>query len=254
MVSNYLKIMKNSIKIADLPVVILAGGLGTRISENKGKLPKALVKIGNKPILYHLIRYFSYFGSKKFIICIGYKGKLINNYFRKNAYNKNYKNLDIKLIYTGLNSNTGLRIKKIEKEIKSDFFLTYCDGLTNLNLKKLLKVYKNNKKIGVLTSINPQSRFGILSLKGNQIYNFDEKKKIYNLWVNAGFYIFNKKIFKFIRGNNPIFEKDTLKRISKKKLVITYKHKGFWKCMDTIKDKNELNKIWYKKPPWKFWK
>ena len=108
--------MKNSIKITDLPVVILAGGLGTRISENKGKLPKALVKIGNKPILHHLIRYFSYFGSKKFIICIGYKGKLINNYFRKNAYNKNYKNLDIKLIYTGLNSNTGLRIKKSRKK------------------------------------------------------------------------------------------------------------------------------------------
>ena len=113
--------------------------------------------------------------------------------------------------------------------------------------------FLKNKKIGILTSVNPNSRFGILSIKGNQITNFDEKKKIYNLWINAGYYIFNKKIFKFINGNNPIFERHTLKKIAKRKLIMSYKHRGFWKCMDTLKDKNELNKIWSKKPPWKVW-
>ncbi len=245
--------IKKKLNINDIPVVILAGGLGTRLSDNTRKLPKGLVKIGNQPILYHLINFFKYYGSTKFIICTGYKGEIIKKYFKKNMNSTTYKNLNIKVIYTGLNSNTGLRIRKIKKEIEDIFFLTYCDGLTNLNLKFLLSSFLKNKKIGILTSVNPNSRYGILSIKGNQITNFDEKKKIYNLWINAGYYIFNKKIFKFINGNNPIFERHTLKKIAKRKLIMSYKHRGFWKCMDTLKDKNELNKIWSKKPPWKVW-
>ncbi len=245
--------MKQMLQIKDLPVVILAGGLGSRIAENKGRLPKGLVKIGNDPIIYHIIRYFKYYGSKKFIICTGYKGNLIQKYFKKKINSQNFKNLEIKIIYTGLNSNTGLRLRKIKNEIKKHFFLTYCDGLTNLNLKKLLNIYKKNKKIGVVTSVNPQSRFGILSIKGNNVYNFDEKKKLYNIWINAGFYIFSKKIFSFIKGKNPVFEKQTLKAVSINKLILSYKHKGFWKCMDTLKDNKELNNIWYKGAPWKIW-
>ena len=252
--TNNLKFMIEKIKISDIPVVILAGGLGTRIADNKGKLPKGLVKIGKFPIIYHVIKYFKFFGFRNFIICIGYKGHILKKYFNKNKNLSSFKDLNIKLIDTGINSNTGLRIKKIKNEVKNIFFLTYCDGLINLNLKKLLNFFLKNKKLGVLTAVNAQSRFGVLSIKGNKnIIDFNEKKKIHNLWVNAGFYIFYKKIFDYIPNKNPIFENEVLKKIAKKRLIISYKHKGFWKCMDTIKDKNELNKIWFKKAPWKIW-
>ena len=248
------KLMFEKIKPSNVPVVILAGGLGTRISDNKGKLPKGLVKIGNFPIIYHIIRYFKFFGFKKFILCIGYKGNLLRKYFNRNKNLDVFSDLDIKLVDTGLNSNTGLRIKKIKKYIKNIFFLAYCDGLINLDLKKLLNFYKKNKKMGVLTAVNPVSRFGILSINGSKkIIDFNEKKRIHNLWINAGFYIFNNKIFDYIPNKNSIFEKEVLKKIAKKKLIISFKHKGFWRCMDTIKDKNELTKIWNKKAPWKLW-
>ena len=246
--------LKNE-KIHDLPVVILAGGFGTRISENKSSLPKGLVKIGNDPIIYHIIKYFKAYGLKKFIICTGYKQKYIKNYFDKN---KKFEDLKILIIYTGLKSNTGLRIKKIKKLVNENFFLTYCDGLSNINLNILFKKFNKSKKLGILTAVNPQSRFGILSIKGEEnIYNFDEKTKLFNIWINAGYYIFNKKIFDYIKGKNPIFEKETLKNVAKKKLIISYKHGGFWKCMDTIKDRKELISIWKhkrKKIPWKIWK
>ncbi len=238
--------------IQNIPVVILAGGLGTRIAENKGNLPKGLVEIGKHPIIFHIIKYFNFFGFTKFIICTGYKENLIKKYFIKNK--KIFKDLNIKLINTGKKSNTGLRVKKIENQIHDIFFLTYCDGLTNLNLKKLLNFFLKNDKLGVLTTVNPQSRFGILTIKKNKhIIDFDEKKNLNDIWINAGFYIFKKKIFDYIRQKNPIFESEVLTKIAKKKLLVAYKHKGFWKCMDTIKDKNELNKIWQKGAPWKIW-
>tara|TARA_B110000027_G_scaffold39299_1_gene43372 strand:- start:5569 stop:6309 length:741 start_codon:yes stop_codon:yes gene_type:complete len=246
--------VQKSIKSSEVPVVILAGGLGTRIAENREKLPKGLVKIGNYPIIYHVIRYFKSYGFKKFIICIGYKGDVLKKYFIKEKNSLAFKDLDIRLIDTGIKSNTGLRIKKIKNEVKNIFFLTYCDGLINLNLKKLLTSFTQNKKLGIVTAVNAQSRFGILSIKGDKdIVDFDEKKKIHDLWINAGYYIFNKKIFDYIPSKNPIFESEVLKKIAKRKLIMSYKHRGFWKCMDTIKDKNELNKIWQKNAPWKIW-
>ena len=244
--------MSKNQTMQNIPVVILAGGLGTRIAENKGNLPKGLVEIGKYPIIFHIINYFKSYGSKSFIICTGYKENLIKKYFINNK--KLFKNLDIKIVSTGKKSNTGLRVKKIENFIKDIFFLTYCDGLTNLNLRKLLKFFLNNKKLGVLTSVNPKSRFGILTIKNNKnIVNFDEKKNLDGIWINAGFYIFKKKIFTYINKKNPIFESEILSKVAKKKLLVAYKHRGFWKCMDTIKDKNELNKIWKKGAPWKIW-
>ena len=248
--------LSNNIKIKDTPVVILAGGLGTRIADVKKRIPKCLVEIGNRPIIYHIIRYFKSYGFKNFIICTGFKSQEVNKYFQKIKKSNIFKDLNIKTVFTGLNSNTGLRIKKIEKYIGNIFFLTYCDGLTSLNLKKLFNSFLKEKKIGIMTAVNPRSRFGIISIKGKKnIYNFDEKSLIKNLWVNAGFYIFNKELFKYIPKENLIFESQILPKIAKKKLLISYKHNGFWKCMDTIKDKNELNEIWhYNKPiPWKIW-
>ena len=251
----YLIMLSNN-KIKETPVVILAGGLGTRIADVKKRIPKCLVEIGKKPIIYHIIRYFKSYGFRNFIICTGFKSQEVNKYFQKIKKTKVFKDLSIKTVFTGLNSNTGLRIKKIEKYINDIFFLTYCDGLTNLNLEKLFNLFLKEKKIGIMTAVNPRSRFGIISIKGkNNIYNFDEKSLIKNLWVNAGFYIFNKKVFKHIPKGNLIFESQLLTKIAKKSLLVSYKHNGFWKCMDTIKDKNELNKIWHdnKPTPWKIW-
>ena len=247
--------MLNKLSIDKIPVVILAGGFGTRIADVKKRIPKGLVKIGNYPIIHHIIKIFKSYGYKKFIICTGYKKNEMRKYFYTNKKNQTYKDLDIDIVYTGLNSNTGLRIRKINNKIQNIFFLTYCDGLIDLDLKKLMDIYLKRKKLGVMTVINPKSRFGIVSMnKNNIIKNFDEKKILKNLWVNAGFYIFNKKIFNYLKGKNPIFESEILKKVSKEKKLVAYKHNGFWKCMDTIKDKIELDELWNtKNPPWKVW-
>lgn len=236
-----------------MQVVILAGGLGTRLSEETKIIPKALVKIGSKPIIVHLINYYQYYGYNNFIICLGYKGNLINNFFKMEK-NKNYfKNLNIKLVNTGQKSFTGERIKRVKRYIKNDFFLTYCDGLSDINLKYTLKVFQKSKKIGLVSAVNPRSRFGVLNLShNNNVLSFNEKSKNRTTWINAGFFIFSKEIFKFIKGKNTIFEREPLFNLAKKKQLIAYKHKGFWQCMDTLKDKITLNKIWNNpNPPWK---
>ena len=246
---------KVNIKIKDTPVVILAGGLGTRIADVRKRIPKCLVEIGGRPIIYHIIKYFEFYGFRNFIICTGFKSSDVNKYFQRTKKTKVYNNLKIKTIYTGLNSNTGLRIKKIERYIDNIFFLTYCDGLINLNLKKLFNLFLKEKKIGIMTAANPRSRFGIIKSKGKMVQNFNEKSLIKNMWVNAGFYIFHKKLFSYLPKKNSIFESQIIPKIVKKKLLLSYKHNGFWKTMDTIKDKNELNEIWFvsKPTPWKKW-
>ena len=235
-----------------MQVVILSGGLGTRLSEETKVIPKALVKIGNKPIIIHLIKYYQSFGYKDFIVCLGYKGNLINQFFLKKKNKKYLKNTNIKLINTGQKSYTGERIRRVRKYIKGNFFLTYCDGLSDIDLKKTLNIFKKSKKIGLVSSINPQSRFGVLSIGSrNSVLNFDEKSKNAKIWINAGFFIFSKEIFKFIKGKNPIFERLPLINLSKKRQLVAYKHKGFWQCMDTLKDKIILTKIWKSnKAPW----
>ena len=236
-----------------MQVVILSGGFGTRLSEETKIIPKALVKIGNKPIIIHLIKYYQSFGYTDFIVCLGYKGNLINNFFLQEKNKKYLKNTNIKLINTGEKSYTGERIRRIQKYIKGNFFLTYCDGLSDIDLKKTLNIFKKSNKIGLVSSINPRSRFGVLSINSkNTVLSFDEKSKNANTWINGGFFIFSKDIFKFIRGKNPIFERLPLINLSKKKQLIAYKHKGFWQCMDTLKDKILLTKIWKtNKAPWK---
>jgi|TARA_B110000037_G_C17023301_1_gene466250 glucose-1-phosphate cytidylyltransferase len=231
-----------------MQVVILAGGLGTRLSEETKIIPKALVKIGNKPIITHLINYYQSYGYNDFIICLGYKGDLIKSFFHKEKHKNYYKKLNIKLINTGQKSYTGERLKCVKKYIKGNFFLTYCDGLSNINIKKTLLFFNKSKKIGLVSTINPKSRFGVLSIdRYNNVLSFDEKIKNSNTWINAGFFIFTKEIFKFITEKNAIFERGPLVRLSKKKQLIAYKHKGFWQCMDTLKDKILLTEIWNKK-------
>ena len=198
-----------------------------------------------EPIILHLINYYQSFGYKDFIICLGHKGNLINDYFLNKKNKPCLKNTNIKLINTGKKSFTGERIKKIKKYINGNFFLTYCDGLSNIDLKKTLKIFIKSKKIGLVSSVNPRSRFGVLSIdKKNNVLNFDEKSKNANTWINAGFFIFNKKIFQYIKGKNTIFERSPLIKLSKDRELVAYKHRGFWQCMDTLKDKVILENIW----------
>ena len=235
-----------------MKLVIFAGGLGTRISEETDYIPKPMVKIGNKPILWHIIKYYSFFGFSDFIICGGYKINIIKNYFRKFKKNKFF---NIKIVNTGKNSNTGERLKRIKKYINDTFCLTYGDGLSNVNIGKLVKFHKKNKLIATLTAVKPIPHFGKLIFKGNKINKFLEKNQNKENWINGGFFVCEKKIFNYLNKKNTIFESDVLSLLAKKKELAGYKHKNFWYCMDTLRDKRYLNSLWLsKKAPWKIWK
>lgn len=237
-------------EISNLNVVIFAGGFGTRLMEHTKRIPKPLVKIGGKPILLHLIKHYEYYGFKNFIICLGYKGYLIKKYFRK----KNFRNINIKFVNTGLKSLTALRLKKIEKYIKDDFFLTYGDGLSDIDIKKTFKEFKKINKIGLVAAVNPTERYGILKLnKNNNVLRFSEKPFNSEHWINGGFFIFKKEFLKYLSTNrNEMLERKPLIDLTKKKQLFAFKHRGFWKAMDTLRDKVEFEKIWKSgKQKWK---
>ena len=229
-----------------MKVVILAGGKGTRISEYTKILPKPMIKIGSKPILEHIIDYYIKFGFKEFIIASGYKHTIIKNYFKK----KNFS-AKIEVINTGVETLTGSRLKQLSNKLKETFMLTYGDGLSNLNLKKLLKFHKKNKKKITLTAVHPPARFGELSLSNNLVINFDEKPQLQNGWINGGFFVVEPDFLKLIGNKNVMLERSPLKKAVKTKNLAAYKHTGFWFCMDTLRDKKVLDTlIKNKKSPW----
>jgi glucose-1-phosphate cytidylyltransferase len=233
-----------------MKLIIFAGGLGTRISEESDFIPKPMVKIGNKPILWHIIKYYSVFGFSEFIICGGYKINIIKNYFKK----KINKSWNIKIVNTGKSSNTGERLKKVKKYIDNTFCLTYGDGLSNINIYKLIHFHKKNKSIATLTAVKPTPHFGKMAFKGNKVIKFFEKNKKKENWINGGFFVCKKNIFKYLVSKNSIFESEVLPILAKKKLLAAYKHDDFWYCMDTLRDKRYLNNLWLsKKAPWKIW-
>jgi glucose-1-phosphate cytidylyltransferase len=238
-----------------MKLVILAGGYGTRLSEETDAIPKPMVLIGDKPILWHIIKYYSVFNFSEFIICGGYKINFIKKFF----FNlKNNGNMDstwnIKVLNTGLKSNTGERIRRIKKHIKDTFCITYGDGLSNVNLHQLIKFHKKNKPIVTLTAVKPIPHFGKIYLKGNKVYKFFEKKLHKENWINGGFFVCEKSVFNFLKKKNSIFESHALELLAKKKKLIAYKHKNFWYCMDTLRDKRFLNNLWLKNnAPWKIW-
>lgn len=234
-----------------MQVVILCGGKGTRMGKDlQGGLPKALITIGNRPIIWHIMKYYSYFGFNDFILCLGYKGDDIVKYFKK------YKEFKIRFVNTGIETNTGGRIKQVRKFIDSNmFFATYGDGLSNVNLLSLLKFHIAHKKIATLTAVKPHLNFGIVSIEShtNLINQFEEKPLLDN-WINGGFFIFNKDIFDYLKGND-ILEKDSFSRLVRNKCLVAYKHRGFWECMDTYKDNLRLNELWKtNNAPWALWK
>jgi len=237
-----------------MKLVIFAGGYGTRISEESDYIPKPMVKIGKKPILWHIIKYYSVFGFSNFIICGGYKIEVLKEYFKNNKA-KFEKSWNIKIVNTGKNSNTGERLKRVEKYLDNTFCLTYGDGLSNVNIKKLVQFHKKNKTIATLTTVKPMPHYGKIQFKGNIVTKFFEKDQKKENWINAGFFVCEKEIFKYLKKKNSIFETDVLPVLAKRKKLLAYKHKKFWYCMDTLRDKRHLNNLWFsKKALWKIWK
>ena len=219
-----------------MKVVILAGGSGTRLSEYTKSIPKPMVKIGDKPILVHIMKLYAKYGFKEFIIALGYKGNLIKKYFKKKKFNWN-----IKLVDTGLNTMTGGRLKRLKNIIGNQrFLMTYGDGIANINLKKLLRFHIKNNKLVTLAAVRPPARFGAIKLNGNLVNYFKEKSKLDEGWINGGFFVMEPEFLKFIKGDKTFLEREPLEKLSKKNELIAYKHKNFWQCMDTLRDKKIL--------------
>ena len=219
-----------------MKVVILAGGSGTRLSEYTKSIPKPMVKIGDKPILVHIMKLYAKYGFKEFIIALGYKGNLIKKYFKKKKFNWN-----IKLVDTGQNTMTGGRLKRLKNIIGNQrFLMTYGDGISNINLKKLLRFHIKNNKLVTLAAVRPPARFGAIKLNGNLVNYFKEKSKLDEGWINGGFFVMEPEFLKFIKGDKTFLEREPLEKLSKKNELIAYKHKNFWQCMDTLRDKKIL--------------
>lgn len=235
-----------------MKTVILAGGLGTRLSEYTKTIPKPMVKIGRYPIIVHIMGHYMKYGFKKFIIATGYKNEVFKKYFKgfkKDGAEFNYKifkqNCQITLVNTKLKTLTGGRLKRLQKYLKNDksFMFTYGDGLSDVNLKKLLKFHNKHKKMLTVTAVRPPARFGELTIKKNQVTNFKEKPQVNTGWINGGFFIANKEFLNTIKNDYTILEKTPLEKASKKNQLFAFKHYGFWKCMDTKRDKDILEKI-----------
>tara|TARA_B110000093_G_scaffold137292_1_gene147159 strand:- start:478 stop:1173 length:696 start_codon:yes stop_codon:yes gene_type:complete len=223
-----------------MKVVILAGGFGTRLSEYTNLVPKPMVKLNNKPIIYYIMKHFSNYGFDDFYIALGYKGNVIKDYFKKNSFK-----WKINLIETGLKTMTGGRIKKLKKYLdEENFFMTYGDGISDVNLKRLLQFHKKNKKALVtMTAVRPPARFGAIKIKRNKVSVFREKSKIDEGWINGGFFIMNKKFINYIEKYSTYLEKSPLEKAAKKNQLYAFKHNGFWQCMDTKRDKDNLEEI-----------
>ena len=223
----------------NIKVVLLAGGFGTRLSEYTKTIPKPMVNVNGEPIIMHIMKSYAKYGFKNFYIALGYKGEVIKKFF-----NKNFFDWKINLIDTGEKTMTGGRLKRLTKYIGNEtFMMTYGDGISNVNLTNLLKFHKRNKKLVTLTAVRPPARFGALKLKGNYVNYFKEKSHLDEGWINGGFFVIEPEFLKYIKNDNTYLEREPLEKITKKKQLVAFKHKGFWQCMDTKRDKDKLDVI-----------
>jgi len=257
-----------------MKVVILAGGFGTRLSEETDIKPKPIVEIGEHPIIWHIMKLYSIYGYNDFIVCLGYKGYLIKEYFANFflhmsdvTFNlktgemilqrSNSEDWKVTLVDTGLNTMTGGRIKRIKKFVgNKTFMLTYGDGVSDVNIEKLVDFHKKHRKYATLTAAQPLGKFGSLSLDNlSKVNKFTEKPAGDGLWINSGFFVLEPEIFNYIEGDSTFWEREPLENLANDGQLIAYKHNGFWRCMDTLRDKRELEKMWNSgNPPWKVWK
>jgi glucose-1-phosphate cytidylyltransferase len=259
-----------------MKVVIFAGGLGTRISEETEVRPKPMVEIGGKPILWHIMKIYSHYGFNDFIICLGYKGYVIKEYFMNYFLHNSDIKIDLEnnnmevlgtrsesfkvtLVETGLNTKTAGRLQQVKKYLNDneDFMLTYGDGLCNINITNLIKYHKQNNKIATVTSVQPDARFGGMNLAVDGIVDaFREKVKNDVQWINGGFFVLKPEVFDYFKKDmsNTMWEDEPLECLTSDKQLIAYKHEGFWKCMDALRDKIELEELWKNNnAKWKVW-
>ena len=234
-----------------LKAVILAGGYGTRISEESHLKPKPMIEIGGMPLLWHIMKIYSHYGINEFVICCGYKGDIIKEYFSK----FDFPLWNVQLVDTGLNTMTGGRIKRIQNHIDDTFCLTYGDGVSDVNINDLILFHKEKKSLATLTAIHPLERFGVLELSGNNVVEFHEKHQGESSWINGGFFVFEKEIFDYIKnGDSTTLERTPFETLAKEKKLTAFKHEGFWHPMDTLRDKKHLENLWTSnKAPWKKW-
>jgi len=233
-----------------MKAVILAGGYGTRISEESYLKPKPMIEIGGKPILWHILKIYSKYNINEFVICCGYKGDQIKEYFSK----LDSTSWDIQLVDTGLDTLTGGRLKRIQDHIDDTFCVTYGDGLSDIDISRLISFHKEKKKLATLTAIHPPERFGVLNLSGDYVTEFHEKHTGQNTWINGGFFVFEPGIFDYLQDDLTILEKTPLETLAKEKKLTAFKHNGFWYPMDTQRDKKHLENLWSSNnAPWKIW-
>ena len=256
-----------------MKAVILAGGLGTRISEETALKPKPMTEIGGKPILWHIMKIYSHYGINEFIICCGYRGYVIKEYFANYFLHQSDITFDmsdnkmkihqeraepwkVTLIDTGENTMTGGRIKRVKGYLddNEDFCLTYGDGVANINIRQLIKFHKSHGKIATLSSVFPQAKFGSLDIEDNQVKKFIEKPKGDGALINGGFFVLNPKAIDYIEGDSTVWEQEPLNKLATERELMSYKHEDFWQPMDTLRDKHHLEKLWESnKAPWKLW-
>ncbi|MGN0819582.1 MAG: glucose-1-phosphate cytidylyltransferase [Christensenellaceae bacterium] len=258
-----------------MKVVILAGGFGTRISEESHLKPKPMIELRGMPILWHIMKEYSHYGFNEFIICAGYKQHIIKEYFANYYLHRSDITFDftkgkepeilnnvsepwkVTIVDTGLNTMTGGRLKRIGDYLGDDeeFLMTYGDGVCDINIKNLVAFHKKHGKLATMTAVQPGGRFGVLDIDGNMTVNsFVEKKKEDGGWINGGYMVLNRKVLDYIEGDGTIFERAPLENLCKEKQLVAYKHKGFWQCMDTLRDKEQLEKmIAEDNAPWIVW-
>ena len=256
-----------------MKVVILAGGLGTRLSEETDIVPKPMVEIGGNPILWHIMKIYAHFGFREFVIALGYKGdqikrfmvdySLLNSNLRVSLSDGSIKVVDgpkedwiVDLIDTGMSTETGGRIKRLADIVGSDtFMLTYGDGLSDINLPNLLEFHRTHGKLATITSVRPRSRFGRLSFDGDKVVEFVEKPHVGDGWINGGFFVLEPKVLNYLDGDRTIFEREPLENLARDGQLVAYKHESFWQPMDTLREVRLLRNLWDTgKAPWKIWK
>ncbi|MEN1989180.1 glucose-1-phosphate cytidylyltransferase [Paenibacillus hubeiensis] len=257
-----------------MKVVIFAGGFGTRISEESHLKPKPMIEIGGKPILWHILKIYSHYGFNDFIICLGYKGYIIKEYFAHYFLHESDVTFDfatnqqmihhihaepwkVTLVNTGLETMTGGRLKRVKEYLNNEpFMLTYGDGVSDVNIQELVEFHRNHGKLATVTTVQPNGRFGALDLDGTStVLGFKEKPKGDVGWINGGFFVLNPEVIDYIEGDQTVFEEGPLKRLAKNQQLQAFKHNGFWQPMDTLRDNKFLEKEWETgNPAWKVWK
>ena len=255
-----------------MKVVILAGGLGSRLAEETEVRPKPMVEIGGRPILWHIMKHYSHYGFKEFFVTVGYKGELIKRYFMDyqtlsgnmtlnlasgnvETQSRECEDWIVHLIDTGTDTNTGGRVKRLEPWLKdATFMATYGDGVCNVNLQNLLKFHREHGKLATVTAVRPPSRFGGLVFNGDLVADFTEKPQIGEGWINGGFLVFEPTVFDYLKGDQSSLEVDALEQLAVDKQLVAYRHEEFWQCMDTMRDMRLLQGLWQKdNAPWKVW-